>query len=123
MTLRRALLSGLALLAPVRALLLPGTGAPSRASSAVTDRRAFLGAGAGMAALLGVPPAYAAAAKGSDGKWAKRFEEFEPEFFEDFKTAPSGLQFKVYEEGYGVKPVAGQKIKAHYAGCVIRWPL
>ena len=31
-------------------------------------------------------------------------------------TTPSGLEYTVVEEGYGVKPQAGQKIKAHYAG-------
>ena len=34
-------------------------------------------------------------------------------------TLPSGLQYKIVEEGYGVKPAAGQNIKAHYSGYLL----
>ena len=49
-------------------------------------------------------------------KWAARFEEFSAEDFADFSSTPSGLQYKIIEPGFGVKPLSGQKIKAHYAG-------
>lgn len=61
-------------------------------------------------------PAFAAA---SDGKWARRYEEFTDEDFQGFSTSPSGLQYKIIEEGFGVKPLSGQKIKAHYAGYLL----
>ena len=63
--------------------------------------------------------AFAAANAGSDGKWAQRYDEFTDEDFKDFSTSPSGLQYKIIEEGFGVKPVSGQKIKAHYAGYLL----
>ena len=58
-------------------------------------------------------------ALGSDGAWAKRFEPFEDDYFEGFSTSPSGLKYKIVEEGFGVKPLSGQKIKAHYAGYLL----
>lgn len=61
-------------------------------------------------------PAFAAA---SDGKWARRYDEFTDEDFQGFSTSPSGLQYKIIEEGFGVKPLSGQKIKAHYAGYLL----
>ena len=97
---RVALCAGL-LLAPARALLLP------KVACAVPRRAVFVAA----TSLLAVPPALAAGKPASDGSWAKRFEPFEDSDFAGFKTAPSGLQYKIVEEGYGVKPVAGQKIK------------
>jgi len=114
--------SGLALLAPVRALLVPTTAKTPVVLASHQSRRALFAAGAaaaGTAAVLAAPPAYAAANKGSDGSWAKRFEPFEDSDFEGFETAPSGLKYKIVEEGFGVKPLAGQKIKAHYAGYLL----
>ena len=105
---RVALCAGL-MLAPARALLV------NNAASAMPRRAVF----AAATSLLAVPPAFAAGKPASDGSWAKRFEAFEDSDFAGFKTAPSGLQYKVFEEGYGVKPVAGQKIKAHYAGYLL----
>ena len=58
-------------------------------------------------------PAFAEA---SDGAWARRSEAFTDGDFEGFSTSPSGLQYKIVEAGFGIKPLAGQKIKAHYAG-------
>jgi FKBP-type peptidyl-prolyl cis-trans isomerase len=59
------------------------------------------------------------AASGSDGKWARRYDEFTDDDFKDFSTSASGLQYKIIEEGFGVKPLSGQKIKAHYAGYLL----
>lgn len=84
-------------------------------------RKVITGASAAAAlAAVGASPAFAAEkGKASDGKWARRFEAFEDADFEGFSTSPTGLQCKVFEEGYGVKPKAGQKIKAHYAGYLL----
>jgi len=84
----------------------------------VLGRRNLLFAAPVAAALTlaAAAPAYAEKGKPSDGKWAKRFEPFEDSFFEGFQKSASGLEYKVVEEGWGVKPKAGQKIKAHYAG-------
>jgi FKBP-type peptidyl-prolyl cis-trans isomerase len=74
----------------------------------------------GTAALMApAAPAFAAGAAGSDGSWAKHFEEFNDADFEGFQTTESGLKYKVFEEGFGVKPQKGQKIKAHYAGYLL----
>ena len=101
----------LAAIAPARALRVP---IPSNALS----RRAFAGT-ALSTALAGVAVAPSPAFAASDGKWAQRYDEFTDADFEDFKTAPSGLKYKIIEEGYGVKPLAGQKIKAHYSGYLL----
>ena len=39
--------------------------------------------------------------------------------FSGFSKSPSGLEYKVVAEGYGVKPKAGQGIKAHYSGYLL----
>merc|ERR1711924_86046 len=39
--------------------------------------------------------------------------------FAGFSKSPSGLEYKVVAEGYGVKPKAGQGIKAHYSGYLL----
>ena len=64
-----------------------------------------------VATFAAASPAQAASKPVSDGKWAQRFEAFTDEDFEGFSTAPSGLQYKIIEEGFGVKPLSGQKIK------------
>ncbi len=101
----------LAAIAPARALRVP-------ISSNALSRRAFAGT-ALSTALAGVAVAPSPAFAASDGKWAQRYDEFTDADFEDFKTAPSGLKYKIIEEGYGVKPLAGQKIKAHYSGYLL----
>ena len=108
----------LALLAVgARALRLPA--ARMQAPQAAMARRLFVGSALTAASAAAVSPASAAAAQGSDGSWAKRFEPFEDTDFEGFQKTPSGLMYKVFAEGYGVKPQAGQKIKAHYAGYLL----
>eukprot|EP00325_Prymnesiales_sp_UTEX-LB-985_P026630 CAMPEP_0174716032 /NCGR_PEP_ID=MMETSP1094-20130205/22746_1 /TAXON_ID=156173 /ORGANISM="Chrysochromulina brevifilum, Strain UTEX LB 985" /LENGTH=192 /DNA_ID=CAMNT_0015915705 /DNA_START=15 /DNA_END=593 /DNA_ORIENTATION=+ len=108
----------LTLLMPLtaRALSLPTTRVAAR-SPALTRRLALQVAGG--AALAALPPTAMAAKPVSDGKWAARYEPFTDEDFEGMKTTASGLQYRVVEEGYGVKPQAGQKIKAHYAGYLL----
>jgi len=39
--------------------------------------------------------------------------------FEGFQKSPSGLKYKVIEEGDGAKPQKGQTIKVHYAGFLL----
>jgi len=98
----------------------PHTARALRVAAGPMTRRGVLAASTsavGFAAA--VAPVSAAANKGSDGKWARRFEEFTDEDFKDFSTSPSGLQYKIVEEGSGVKPLSGQKIKAHYAGYLL----
>jgi len=111
----RAFLRLAALFPAVHAMRLASqrAGLPTRRAVAQGSGIAF------AAAALAAPSSCLAAAKGSDGAWAKRFEEFEPGFFADFKSTDTGLLYKVVEEGYGVKPAAGQKIKAHYAGYLL----
>ena len=107
-----ALCVGLSL-APVRAMRLPAQVKARAATSVVASalpRRALFAAGASLLAAAPLP-ALAEKKPASDGSWAKRFEAFEDSDFEGFSTSPSGLKYKVFEEGYGVKPVAGQKIK------------
>ena len=75
--------------------------------------------GSGLAAAAAVPAAAFAAPKVSDGSWAKHSGPFTDADFEGFSTTDSGLQYKIVEEGYGVKPAAGQNIKAHYSGYLL----
>lgn len=91
----------------------------ARSVSALSRRGVCFGAGAGaLAAATGAGPALAKPAA-SDGSWAKRSEPFTDADFAGFTTSPSGLQYKTFEEGFGVKPTAGQGIKAHYAGYLL----
>ena len=80
------------------------------------SRRVAVGSGLAAAA---VPAAAYAAPKVSDGSWAKHSGPFTDADFEGFSTTDSGLQYKIVEEGYGVKPGAGQNIKAHYSGYLL----
>jgi peptidylprolyl isomerase len=106
---RAALIAGLSL-SGVAALRVP-------VAQPVSRRAAIAAFGAGGAALLAADaPALAATKPASDGKWAARYEEFAAEEFADFSSTASGLQYQVIEEGFGVKPLSGQKVKAHYAG-------
>jgi hypothetical protein len=117
--LARSLLAGLMPLA-IQALRFPVQLSGQNGPSKMISRRAAAAVGfstVGLFAGVAMPPAALAAGKpASDGKWAARYEPFTDEDFADMTTTASGLQYKVVEEGYGVKPVAGQKIKAHYAG-------
>lgn len=84
-------------------------------------RRDVLHLGAAAAAVIAAPISVSAATKGaaSDGKWARHEGEFEDAEFEGFSKTASGLEYKVIEEGYGVKPLSGQNIKAHYSGFLL----
>ena len=79
-----------------------------------TTRRAVCASAfpvAAAAAFAAASPVEAASKPVSDGKWAQHFDEFTDADFDGFTTAPSGLQYKIIEEGFGVKPLSGQKIK------------
>ena len=105
-------------LVPPAAPLQRGGGVASPTSSLfkqVTRRSAVTAAGA--TALLAAAPSLAAPTS-SDGKWA-RHEEFADDFFAGFSRTPSGLEYKVFAEGYGVQPRSGQGIKAHYSGYLL----
>ena len=70
--------------------------------AASVDRRAVLGAAA--AALAAVPAAsFADKPAASDGKWAQhdQDEPFTDEDFKGFTTSPTGLEYKVVQEGFG----------------------
>jgi len=88
------------------------------AATILSRRVALLGGTAAAVLAASSAPAHAAA-KTSDGKWASHFGEFADADFEGMSTTSSGLEYKVIEEGYGVKPAQGQKIKAHYAGYLL----
>lgn len=105
-----------AALSPGHALLVPN--ARSQGAPLLTRRAACTGLATAATFAATCAPALAAPAA-SDGKWAQRYDEFTDADFEGFSTSPSGLQYKIIEEGYGVKPLAGQKIKAHYAGYLL----
>lgn len=95
---------------------------PARIECTLVSRRSVLlapVAATTTAALLASSPAFAASKGASDGKWAQHFGEFSDTEFEGMTATPSGLEFKIIEEGYGVKPISGQKIKAHYAGYLL----
>lgn len=89
--------------------------------STCSTRRDVLHLGAAAAAVIAAPISVSAATKGaaSDGKWARHEGEFEDAEFEGFSKTASGLEYKVIEEGYGVKPLSGQNIKAHYSGYLL----
>ena len=87
-----------------------------RVAAAPLARRGVLFAAPLAAAVAAAPAAYAEKGRASDGKWARRYEAFTDDDFKGFETTSTGLQYKIVEEGYGVKPTTGQKIKAHYAG-------
>ena len=106
-------------LVPPAASLQRGGGVASPTSSLfkqVTRRSAVTAAGA--TALLAAAPSLAAPTS-SDGKWARHEDEFTDDFFAGFSKTPSGLEYKVFAEGYGVQPRSGQGIKAHYSGYLL----
>ena len=78
--------------------------------------------GAAAAALAVPAAAFADKPAVSDGKWAQhdQDEAFTDEFFAGFTKSPTGLEYKIVQEGYGVKPRAGQGIKANYAGYLLK---
>jgi len=112
MMLRRLLVTALP-------LALKAVRMPIAAECKLLGRRSVLIApAAGLLFAASGEPALAAA-KVSDGKWASHFGEFSDAEFEGMTTTASGLEYKIVEEGYGVKPTSGQKIKAHYAGYLL----
>ena len=71
-------------------------------AASLVDRRAMLGAAA--AALAAVPAAsFADKPAASDGKWAQhdQDEAFTDEDFAGFTKSPTGLEYKIVQEGYG----------------------
>ena len=71
-------------------------------AASLVDRRAMLGAAA--AALAAVPSAsFADKPAASDGKWAQhdQDEAFTDEDFAGFTKSPTGLEYKIVQEGYG----------------------
>uniref|UniRef100_A0A7S0LTH2 peptidylprolyl isomerase n=1 Tax=Coccolithus braarudii TaxID=221442 RepID=A0A7S0LTH2_9EUKA len=89
---------------------------PSMSVAAVPiARRTALWAGTLAFLTLDAAPALAQ----SEGAWAKHSGPFSDDDFLGMQTTTSGLMYRVVEEGYGVKPQQGQKIKAHYAGFLL----
>lgn len=85
---------------------------------AAFSRRGLLAASAFVAAASTSPGA--ALAAGFESPWAAAPSGgFDDTYFTGFEKAASGLEYKVVEEGFGVKPKAGQKIKAHYSGYLL----
>jgi len=119
---RSLLIAALPLALEALRLPLPTFANPARIECTLVSRRSVLlapVAATTTAALLASSPAFAASKGASDGKWAQHFGEFSDTEFEGMTATPSGLEFKIIEEGYGVKPISGQKIKAHYAGYLL----
>jgi len=81
----------------------------------IARRVLFTGAMATLSASTALP----VLAKGAEGAWAKHSGPFSDDEFIGMQTTSSGLMYRVVEEGYGVQPKQGQKIKAHYAGYLL----
>ncbi len=75
-------------------------------------RRAVLYEAVGAGLVLGAA-APAGAKEAKAGAWAKHQGEFTEEELDGFTETKSGLLYKDVEEGNGVVPQPGQKIKAH----------
>mmetsp|Transcript_12179 Transcript_12179/g.29725 ORF Transcript_12179/g.29725 Transcript_12179/m.29725 type:complete len:188 (+) Transcript_12179:57-620(+) len=97
----------------------PGTLAMRSARPFQGMSRRSLMFGAGSAIALGRTGPAQARPAASDGGWAKHDGEFTDTELSGFTTSSSGLEYKVVDEGYGVKPTAGQGIKAHYSGYLL----
>ncbi|KAL1507989.1 hypothetical protein AB1Y20_007591 [Prymnesium parvum] len=83
-------------------------------AAGIIGRRGLLLA---VSAIIASPGAPALAKAEADNAWVSVPPGgFTQEYFSGYQKTSSGLEFKVVEEGNGVKPKAGQKIKAHYAG-------
>jgi hypothetical protein len=77
-------------------------------------RRAVLSEAVTAGLVLGAAaPAGAKEGKAKAGAWAKHEGEFTEQELDGFTETKSGLLFKDIEEGTGVVPQPGQKIKAH----------
>ena len=77
-------------------------------------RRAVLSEAVTAGLVLGAAaPAGAKEGKAKAGAWAKHDGEFTEQELDGFTETKSGLLFKDIEEGTGVVPQPGQKIKAH----------
>ena len=80
----------------------------------VSRRAVLYEAAVGAGLVLGAAaPAGAKEAKAKAGAWAKHQGEFTEEELDGFTETKSGLLFKDVEQGTGVVPQPGQKIKAH----------
>lgn len=78
------------------------------------DRRSF-SAALGLAVPMGLlsTPSPAEAKKGdepADGYWAVHTGPFTPKELEGFTTTDNGLQYKIIQQGTGVKPTANSKV-------------
>jgi len=84
------------------------------ASDVPVSRRAVLSEAVGTGLVLGAAaPAGAKEAKAKAGAWAKHDGEFTEKELDGFTETKSGLLYKDIDEGTGVVPQPGQKIKAH----------
>ena len=85
------------------------------ASDVPVSRRAVLSEAVGAGLILGAAaaPAGAKEAKAKAGAWAKHDGEFTEKELDGFTETKSGLLYKDIDEGTGVVPQPGQKIKAH----------
>ena len=83
-------------------------------------RRAMISEASVAAGLLvGAPMSASAKGGKSSGSWAKHDGEFTEAELDGFTETKSGLLYKDIEEGAGVVPQPGQKIKAHYSGYLL----
>lgn len=99
------------------ALRIPPAG-QQRVTPALASRRALVGGAAALSAALGVYTP-AALAEEAPGAWAKHSGAFTDTELGSLKETASGLRYSVLQEGFGVKPTAGQAIKCHYSGYLL----
>ena len=94
--------------------------AATGAATQALARRSLLALGTLAALSSSAAPALA---KSADGAWVPRLKLAQTPFtdadFEGMQTTSSGLAYRIVEEGFGVKPTPGTKIKAHYAGFLL----
>mmetsp|Transcript_84027 Transcript_84027/g.122869 ORF Transcript_84027/g.122869 Transcript_84027/m.122869 type:complete len:215 (+) Transcript_84027:11-655(+) len=90
------------------------------AAEGVVGRRALLSevlaAGVVVAAAA---PVSAKVKKAKSGAWAAHEGDFTEDELDGFTETKTGLLYKDVEEGTGVIPQPGQKIKAHYSGYLL----
>jgi hypothetical protein len=89
-----------------------------RSAVHMLPRRAIFATATAAAGSLLVPPMAAKAMPYTS--WAFHDGPFEASAFEGMSKTKSGLEFRVVEAGKGDKPLAGQQIKAHYAGYLLK---
>ena len=101
-------------LASARSVRVIGAAANVAEPDGPVGRRAVLSEAVAAGLVLGAAaPAGAKEGKAKAGAWAKHEGEFTEEELDGFTETKSGLLFKDIEEGTGVVPQPGQKIKAH----------